>query len=250
MAKFTWDHIHLRTTDPEAMAQWFEKTLGAEVLRTMQQGKPRIDLKIGGANIFIAPVAPGDRVNAAPTTPYRGLDHFGLAVTGIDAIAADLKAKGVEFTREPTTIRPCGDSARRLSSSRFRRRRLRCLRKQGPIQFLENNPIQSSFWVRFMCPKTRRNRLRLPILRFSSGVQLPPAAALRRSHTRSRRPPPFPSDSCVSWHTVNLRSAASSAIIRTSEHFHVFPPPPRLSVRMFGSGGKKRAIASSNCAAL
>ena len=106
MAKFTWDHIHLRTTDPEAMAQWFEKTLGAEVLRTMQQGKPRIDLKIGGANIFIAPVAPGDRVNAVPTTPYRGLDHFGLAVTGIDAIAADLKAKGVEFTREPTTIRP------------------------------------------------------------------------------------------------------------------------------------------------
>jgi lactoylglutathione lyase len=83
-----------------------EKTLGAEVLRTMQHGKPRIDLKIGGANIFIAPVAPGDRVNAAPTTPYRGLDHFGLAVTGIDAIAADLKAKGVEFTREPTTIRP------------------------------------------------------------------------------------------------------------------------------------------------
>ena len=106
MTKFTWDHIHLRTADPEAMAQWFEKTLGAEVLRTMQEGKPRIDLKIGGANIFIAPVAPGDAVNVAPTTPYRGLDHFGLAVSGIDAIASDLKAKGVEFTREPTTIRP------------------------------------------------------------------------------------------------------------------------------------------------
>ena len=42
---------------------------------------------------------------------------------------------------------------------------------------------------------------------------------------------------------VNLRSAPSSAIIRTSEHFHVFSPPPRLSVRMFGSGGKKRANA-------
>ena len=28
------------------------------------------------------------------------------SVTGIDAIAADLKAKGVEFTREPTTVRP------------------------------------------------------------------------------------------------------------------------------------------------
>ena len=106
MIKCTWDHIHLRTSDPEAMARWFEKMLGAEVVRSMQEGKPRIDLKIGGANIFIAPVAPGDGVNAAPTTPYRGLDHFGLSVSGIDAIASDLKAKGVEFAREPTTLRP------------------------------------------------------------------------------------------------------------------------------------------------
>jgi len=106
MANFTWDHVHLRTTNPEGMAQWFEKMLGAEVIRTMQQGKPRIDLKLGGAKIFIAPVASGDGTNPAPTIPYRGLDHFGLAVSGIDAIAAELKAKGVEFTREPTTVRP------------------------------------------------------------------------------------------------------------------------------------------------
>ena len=98
-AKITWDHIHLRTTDPEAMAKWFETMLGAEIHRTMQEGKERIDLKVGGANIFIAPVATGDGVNAAPAIPYRGLDHFGLAVTGIDAIAADLKAKGVAFLR-------------------------------------------------------------------------------------------------------------------------------------------------------
>jgi catechol 2,3-dioxygenase-like lactoylglutathione lyase family enzyme len=106
MAKFTWDHIHLRTTDPEATAKWYESMLGAEVIRTMQQGAPRIDLRLGGADIFIAPVTAGDGVNPPPTTPYRGLDHFGLTVTGIDAIAADLKAKGVEFTKEPVTIRP------------------------------------------------------------------------------------------------------------------------------------------------
>jgi lactoylglutathione lyase len=105
-AHYTWDHIHLRTANPEAMAQWFETMLGAQVLRTEQEGKPRIDLKLGGANIFIAPVAAGDGVNASPTTPYRGLDHFGLAVSGIDAIASDLKKKGVEFTKEPTTVRP------------------------------------------------------------------------------------------------------------------------------------------------
>ena len=103
---YKWDHIHLRSPDPEATAAWFERMLGAQVIRSTVAGKPRIDLKLGGANIFIAPVTSGEKVNAAPTTPYRGLDHFGLSVTGIDAIAADLKAKGVEFTREPTTVRP------------------------------------------------------------------------------------------------------------------------------------------------
>ena len=106
MAHYTWDHIHLRTSNPEATAQWFETMLGAEVVRSMQQGKPRIDLKLGGAHIFIAPVEADDGVNAPPVTPYRGLDHFGLSVSGIDAIAADLKKKGVEFTRKPTTVRP------------------------------------------------------------------------------------------------------------------------------------------------
>src|SRR6476646_10066627 len=94
MVKYTWDHIHLRTANPEATAQWYERMLGAEVIRTMQQGKPRIDLKLG------------DGVNPPPLTPYQGLDHFGLTVTGIDAVVAELKAKGVEFTREPTTVRP------------------------------------------------------------------------------------------------------------------------------------------------
>ena len=106
MAKFTYDHIHLRSPDPEATASWYERMLGAEVIRTMQQGKPRIDLKVGGANVFIAPVTAGDGVNPPPVTPYQGLDHFGLTVSGIDAIVAELKAKGVEFTREPTTVRP------------------------------------------------------------------------------------------------------------------------------------------------
>ena len=106
MSKFTWDHVHLRSPDPEATAQWFERMLGAEVLRTIQQGQPRVDLKLGGANIFIAPVTAGDGVNPPPPTPYQGLDHFGLVVSGIDAVAAELKAKGVEFTKEPTTVRP------------------------------------------------------------------------------------------------------------------------------------------------
>jgi catechol 2,3-dioxygenase-like lactoylglutathione lyase family enzyme len=106
MAKFTWDHIHLRSPNPEATAAFYERMFNAEVIRTMQQGKPRIDLKVGGANVFILPVVPGDKTNPPPTSPYQGLDHFGLSVTGIDAVVADLKAKGAEFTMEPNNIRP------------------------------------------------------------------------------------------------------------------------------------------------
>lgn len=106
MAKFTWDHIHLRSPDPEATAAFYERMFGAEVIRTEQQGKTRIDLRIGGASVFIAPVGPGDAVGSPPKTPYQGLDHFGLEVKGIDAIVADLKSKGAEFTMEPNNIRP------------------------------------------------------------------------------------------------------------------------------------------------
>ncbi|HET9902987.1 MAG TPA: VOC family protein [Xanthobacteraceae bacterium] len=106
MATFTYDHIHLRSPNPEATAAWYATMLGAEIIRTPQGATTRIDLNLGGATIFIAPVTPDSGVNPPPATPYQGLDHFGLAVTGLDEVAAELKKKGAEFTMEPTTIRP------------------------------------------------------------------------------------------------------------------------------------------------
>jgi lactoylglutathione lyase len=106
MAKFTYDHIHLRSPDPEATAQYYERMFGAEIIRSMQEGQPRIDMKIGGQDVFIAPVTPSSKVNPPPVTPYQGLDHFGLRVTGIDEVVADLKAKGAEFTMELNSPRP------------------------------------------------------------------------------------------------------------------------------------------------
>ncbi len=103
-ARFGFDHIHLRSPDPEATATWFERMLGAEVLRTTQQGKPRIDLKLGGQDIFIAQA--DSAVADPPAPPYQGLDHFGLIVDGLEEAAAELKAKGVEFTMEPRDARP------------------------------------------------------------------------------------------------------------------------------------------------
>ena len=99
--KVTWDHIHLRTPDVEATAQWFERMLGAEIIRLPQ----RTDLQLGGAKVFLAPVTQGDGVNPPPVTPHQGLDHFALSVKEIDAVAAELKSKGVRFTTEVHTPR-------------------------------------------------------------------------------------------------------------------------------------------------
>ena len=106
MNKLTFDHIHLFTRDPEATAAFYERMFGAEVIRSTQQGKPRIDLKLGGANIFILDVSQDPKATAGPGHPHQGLDHFGLVVKDIDAVCAELKAKGAVFTREPATIRP------------------------------------------------------------------------------------------------------------------------------------------------
>ncbi len=106
MTKFVFDHIHIFTKNPEATASFYEKMFGAEVIRTMPGGKPRIDLKLGGANIFILDVSGDAKAVAGAGHPHLGLDHFGLEVANIDAVCADLKAKGAVFTRGPETIRP------------------------------------------------------------------------------------------------------------------------------------------------
>jgi lactoylglutathione lyase len=106
MSQFSFDHIHLFSRDPEATAAFYERMFGAEVIRSMPQGKPRIDLKLGGANVFILDVSQDPRAASGPTHPHQGLDHFGLAVKDIDATCAALKEKGAVFTRGPETIRP------------------------------------------------------------------------------------------------------------------------------------------------
>ncbi len=106
MTKYNWEHIHLRAPDPEATAQWYHEKLGAEVVKTPQpDGSMRIDLNLGGQKVFIARSEPS-KVAVAPSSPYLGLDHFGLTVSDIHAAVTELKAKGVTFTMEPTEIRP------------------------------------------------------------------------------------------------------------------------------------------------
>jgi len=97
----------LRSPDAEATARWYENMFGAEIIRSVQSdGRPRLDLNLGGVAVFIAQVPAEQAVAAPPEPPYLGLEHIGLRVDGIDQVVAELKERGAEFTVEPKTIRP------------------------------------------------------------------------------------------------------------------------------------------------
>ncbi len=107
MATYSYDHIHLRTRDPQAMAAYFNQMFDAKVLESVQSdGRPRVDLDLDGLIIFIAPVAADADIAAGPRDPYLGLDHFGLRVDSVDDTVAELKRRGAEIVDEPHTIRP------------------------------------------------------------------------------------------------------------------------------------------------
>jgi catechol 2,3-dioxygenase-like lactoylglutathione lyase family enzyme len=109
MRDYRFDHVHLRSPDPEATAGFFETMFGAEVTRgtyppgTLYPGQKRISFVLGGQKILIAPTHPDDTMTLAPSFPYYGLEHIGLTVDDVDAAVADLRAKGAEIAIGPLT---------------------------------------------------------------------------------------------------------------------------------------------------
>ena len=107
MPVYSYDHIHLRSRDPMATAQYYRKMFDAKIIESIQSdGQKRIDLDLSGLTIFIARVLPEADVPPGPAEPHLGLDHFGLRVDDLDQAVADLKRRGAEFAVAPRTIRP------------------------------------------------------------------------------------------------------------------------------------------------
>ena len=107
MTEFAYDHVHLRSPDPDETAAYYERMFGAEIIKSvMSNGLPRTDMRLGGVMFFIAQVPADSAIAEKPEGSFVGLDHMGLRVKNIDAVVDELKAKGAEFTIEPKTIRP------------------------------------------------------------------------------------------------------------------------------------------------
>ncbi len=105
MSFYTYDHIHLLSQEPMETARYFNRMFGARIVESVQSdGQTRVDLDLNGLDIFIARCQADTTPSASH--PHQGLDHFGLRVENLDEAAADLRAKGAEFTSEPHEIRP------------------------------------------------------------------------------------------------------------------------------------------------
>jgi len=104
---YTYDHIHLRTTNPQATIEFYQKMFDATPVAYVQSnGQPRVDLDLNGLTIFIAAVPADATLPTAPAEPYIGLDHLGLRVDDLDTATAELKRRGAQVLVEPKTIRP------------------------------------------------------------------------------------------------------------------------------------------------
>src|SRR5262252_8327693 len=121
MRGYQYDHVHLRSPDPDATARFFETMFGAEVTRsvyppgTLYPGQQRITMPLGGQKVLIAPPHPHEPNVSALPFPHYGLAHIGLTVDDVDAAVEELRAKGAEIAIGPLTPQP-------RSKARFRPR--------------------------------------------------------------------------------------------------------------------------------
>jgi lactoylglutathione lyase len=107
MTEFVYDHVHLRSPNPDETAAYYERMFGAKIIKSvMSNGIERTDMDLGGVMVFIAQVPEDADLADKPAGSFVGLDHLGLRVRDIDRVCDELKTKGAEFTTEPKTIRP------------------------------------------------------------------------------------------------------------------------------------------------
>ncbi len=87
-------HIHLSSADPEAALAWYQNIFGGE---SASLGGRLPGLLYGGTWLLVSPQNDG----ALADTRGRAIDHLGFGFADLDAAAAEIKSKGVEFTMEP-----------------------------------------------------------------------------------------------------------------------------------------------------
>jgi catechol 2,3-dioxygenase-like lactoylglutathione lyase family enzyme len=103
--RFTCDHLHLRSPDPEAAGAAYVTLFDATIKDRVRMGAAlRVVVDLDGLLLFIEQVPP--QTATTPPAPFVGIEHIGLRVNDLDAAAAHFRSKGVKFLVEPSSPRP------------------------------------------------------------------------------------------------------------------------------------------------
>jgi catechol 2,3-dioxygenase-like lactoylglutathione lyase family enzyme len=106
-ASISFDHVHLLSREPYAVARWYADTLGGAIGKSDEvQGAPQVYVSLGGAMLIVRGERPAEQA-AEKAGLQWGVDHFGLQVKGdFDGFCAELRGKGVRFTMDPKQANP------------------------------------------------------------------------------------------------------------------------------------------------
>ena len=107
MTTLSFDHVHVISKQPKDTADWYAERLGGTITKSATvKDAPQIYVSFGEAFIIVRGQRPGESAKDKANTEW-GADHFGFNVQGdFDAFCAGLRAKGVNFSMEPTDINP------------------------------------------------------------------------------------------------------------------------------------------------
>ena len=101
---FEFDHVHMVCRDVDAMVDFFERIFGAERISYNPdfKGAPSAVVRLGSMRVLVRGLRPGEAPDAVAPVRVQGLDHFGISVDDVEKAAEWLRARGAEFTVEPT----------------------------------------------------------------------------------------------------------------------------------------------------
>ena len=106
---FIVNHIHLKSADPAATAEWFRTafnvTIDSDIVRPVGDRFIRTTTE-GGLAINISSERSGEALGPADDNPHYGLEHFGFDTADIEADIARLVALGAVLKEGPIGVAP------------------------------------------------------------------------------------------------------------------------------------------------
>ncbi|MDA0746179.1 MAG: VOC family protein [bacterium] len=87
------EHTAIAAQDTVALATWYCKVFGFEVVYKNQKDPPTYFVKLGTGLLELIPASDTNPVNRENADP--GLSHFAISVQDFDAVEKDLGGKGV-----------------------------------------------------------------------------------------------------------------------------------------------------------